>query len=287
MGEAKRRKGQGRDTFEAVERRLRDLGIDTSNFGFYDSEPFLRAERADSVFLEQYAHWVTLRPRDPAYEAHVHDIVPRLTTLLAETLRADGVLGGCVAAAGMLARILDRLGVWSFGIHGCLTLEVKSQGLWRGFATCDDVDFDGGTPGHFWVVAPPYSIVDASLILQRLEDDPIQPVVPATLWCDTDFKIVTPDITDVVAASVRDKYAAREGRYDPQLHYRLQPRLRQFGEAFPALEVTKGELQLRYVPIAIRLTDVPLELINSEGKVGRPAIDTWRETIAPAFGIKP
>jgi hypothetical protein len=287
MGEAKRRKGQGRDTFEDVQGRLRELGIDTSRFGFYDSEPFLRVEKADPEVLEQYARWVMLRPRDPVYEAHARDIVPRLATLMAETLRSEGMHGGCFAAAGMMSRMLDRLGVWSFGVHGCLTLEVKSRGWWLGFAKCDDVDFEDGMPGHSWVVAPPYSIVDASLMLQRLDGDPMQPLVPASLLCDTNFKLVRPDITDVVADRVREYYAARERRYDPQLHYRLEPRLRQFGQTFPAMEVAVGELQLRYVPTAIRLTDVSLDLINSEGKVGRPGIDIWRETIAPAFGIEP
>lgn len=83
------------------------------------------------------------------------------------------------------------------------------------------------------------------------------------------------------------KVELREGRFDPQLHYRLEPRLRQFSQTFPAREVISGELLLRYVPIAVRLTDVPLELINTEGKVGRPAIDIWREVIAPAFGVAP
>ncbi len=202
-------------------------------------------------------------------------------------LRADGMLGGCVAASGMMTRILDRLGVWSFAIHGCLTLEVKSQKLWRGFATCDDIDFEGGLAGHTWVVAPPYRIVDPSLILQHFDGDPIQPFVPATLLCSTDFKAVTPDVSDVVAARVRKRHALREGRFDPRLHHRLEPRLRQFGQMFPTREVANGELLLRYVPIAVRLTDVPLELINTEGKVGRPAIDIWREVIAPAFGVAP
>jgi hypothetical protein len=245
----------------------------------------MAAEKRDPTILEQYAQWVALRPRDAAYDAHVHAIVPRLTTLLAQTLRADGMLGGCVAAAGMMTRMLDRLGVWSFGVHGCLTLEVGSQELWRGFAIFDDIDFSGGVQGHSWVVAPPYGIVDPSLILQRLDDDPIQPFVPATLLCSTEFRIVTPDVTDLVAARIGAKYALRDGRVDPQLHHRLDPRLRQFGQIFPAMEVMSGELLLRYVPTAIRQTDVPLELINAEGKIGRPAIETWRETIAPAFGI--
>ncbi len=287
MGESKRRTGQSRTTFASVERSLHELGINTSDFGFYDSDPFLKAESLNPAILEKYAFWVALRPRDAAYDNHARDVVSRLTSLLADTLRADGMLGGCVAATGMMGRMLDRLGVWSFGIHGCLTLTVKSQRLWRGFASCDSIDFEGGIQGHAWIVAPPYGIVDPSLILQRLDGDPIQPFVPATLLRETDFKIVTPELTDVVATRIREQHAAREGRFDPQLHYRLEPRLRQFGQTFPALEATQGELKLRYVPIAIRLTDVPLELINCEGTVGRPAIETWREVIAPAFGIDP
>ena len=108
-----------------------------------------------------------LRPRDDAYNQHVRDVVPRLTEMLAAALLSDGMEGGCVAASGMMSRMLDRLGVWSFGVAGCLTLEVKTRSLWRGLATVDDLDFPDAALGHSWVIAPPYHVVDASLMVQR------------------------------------------------------------------------------------------------------------------------
>jgi hypothetical protein len=57
-----------------------------------------------------------------------------------------------------------------------------------------------------------------------------------------------------------------EGREDPQLHYRLNPSLRDFSRNFPTLETTVEELTLRYVPAGVRISDVPLEQINSGGR---------------------
>ena len=286
MGEAKRRKLKEGNAFEQLDRALRQLGIETAEFGFYDLENFLRAEQADPSFLEQYARWVMLSPRDDAYTSHVRDVVPRLTEMLAATLQSDGMEGRCVAAAGMMTRMLDRLGVWCFGVAGCLTLEVKSRGLWRGLATVDDLDFPGAALGHSWVVAPPYHVADASLLLQRWGSDPIREYIPSAFLIEGDYNPVTPDMSDVVSARVRARHAERQGRPDPELHHRLEPRLREFGRSFPALDAMRDDLRLRYVPVAIRQTDVPLELINTEGRVGRPAIEVWREVIAPAFGVE-
>jgi hypothetical protein len=97
-------------------------------------------------------------------------------------------------------------------------------------------------------------------------------------------RTILPSVTDIVSAQLRKQYAIHDGYLDPELHRRLQPRLRPFGRMFPASEITLADLKLRYVPVAIRQTDVPLELINSEGRVGRRGIDIWRDDIASIFG---
>jgi hypothetical protein len=285
MGEAKRRRASEMDNFEAVNSRLCSYGVDTSQFGFYDQPNFLARERQDSALLEQYAKWVLLRPRDDAYDRHVRDVAPRLSNIVVSALEADGYERGCVFAAGMLTRMLDRLGVWSFAVAGSTTLEVKNHDLWRGLHIFDDPDFPGAELGHVWVVAPPYRIIDTSISLQSWTGDSMRDFVPRYLLVEAGAVTVNPTADSVVSAKVRARYAREEGRADPQLQHRLYPRLRHFGRDFPALETTVGELRIRYVPVAIRQTDVPLELINSEGTAGRPAIDIWRDEVAPAFGL--
>lgn len=67
MGEARRRKLNKNYEFEQLNGELASLGIDTDNFGFFDQDEFVSQEQRDPRFLEKYARWVDLRPRDAAY----------------------------------------------------------------------------------------------------------------------------------------------------------------------------------------------------------------------------
>lgn len=284
MGEAKRRRNASGGEFQLLDHTLHQMGIDTSQFGFYDQPAFVESERKDPSLLELYARWIKARPRDAAYEQHVREIVPRVAEALADAFRKDNFIGSCVPAAMMLSRILDRLEVWSFGVRGSLILEHQENKLWRGLQVIDDPDFPNAALGHAWVVAPPYKIVDASIALQRWAGDLMAEYVPPYVLVENDARIVRPEVTDIVSMPVQAKYAASEGRVDPDLHHRLQPGLKLFGRYFPALETITATLRLRYVPVAVSVSDVPLEEINSEGSSGRSGAAIWTEVVAPLFG---
>src|SRR4051794_9167049 len=99
MGEAKRRKASSGAEHEALERQLRDLGIDTSEFGFYDQRAFLAQEARDPTFLETYADWVRTRPCTPDYTQRVRSVVPRLAATLANLFESRDMQRSCVAAS--------------------------------------------------------------------------------------------------------------------------------------------------------------------------------------------
>jgi hypothetical protein len=173
----------------------------------------------------------------------------------------------------MMPRILDRLGIWSFGLKGSLTMEVPAREIWRGQALIDEPDFNGAELGHAWVVAPPFEIVDPTIRLQNPPGDEICEYIPQVVAIDT-ARRVRPSVTDIVAAEIRARYAVIEGSEDPQLHYRLNPSLREFSRNFPTLETTVGELTLRYVPAGVRASDVGLEEINKAGR-GLNGREVW------------
>lgn len=275
MGEAKRRKAGLVSEHEACERALRAASVDTGSFGFYDQPAFLVAEARDSTFLEVYARWVLSRPRSADYEARVREVVPSLTRLLADLFLDAGMQRSCVLAATMMPAIFDRLGIWSFSLKGCLTMEVPGQDIWRGLATVDFPAFEGAELGHAWITAPPFMIVDPTVELQNEPGDPINPFVPRFIAVE-EATIARPDLTDIVSAEMRQAYFLREGRIDPNLHHRLEPRMREFGRNFPALETRHNALLLRYVPLGVRMSDTPLEEINSEG-TGLAGIEVWGE----------
>lgn len=285
MGEAKRRRQVVTGAFSQLQGELSALGVNTEEFGFYDQEAFLAAERRNPDFLEKYAQWVMLRPMDDLYRTRIRELIPRISKIIVEEFREYGMQGGCVAASGMLTRVLDRIGLWSFAVSGSLTLDVKRHGLRRMLHSVDKPDLPGAALGHAWVVAPPFKVVDPTISLQHWEGDDMGKYVPEYVIADDTAKIMRPAVHDVVCNEFRHEYFIREGRNDPDLHYRLEPRLRTFGANFSAVSVVVGELELHYTPVAVRQTDVPLELINTTSGRGRPAIEIWRERIAPALGL--
>ena len=285
MGEAKRKRAAGDAEFTRIDAQFKDMGVDTSSLGFYDQQAFLDQEAKNPKLLEAYGRWVALRPRSDAYEKHAKAVVPKVAQLIGNAFSEDGFQGSCIAGAGMISRILDRLGVWNYGIMGSATFEVGSPRIWRGLATVDHRDFPNAVLGHAWVSAPPYVVVDATVLLQRWGDDPIVKYLPPVLVSENPRR-TSPSVDDVVSASKREEYFRAEGRADGQLHFRLEPNLVRFGTLFPASEIQAVNLKARYVPTAISMTDVPLEQINVEGKVGRSGAAIWKDVIAPAFDVK-
>ena len=120
------------------------------------------------------------------------------------------------------------------------------------------------------------------MLVQQWGQDPIVKHLPQSVAVETGQR-VRPQVTDVVSAELRQRYAEREGRYDPQLHKRLEPGLEKFGRDFPAVEIEQGDLTARYFPSAIRQTDVPLEEINAIGLSGRSGAAVWTEVIEQRF----
>lgn len=280
MGEAKRR-GASASDHARIDDRMRQLGIDTTRFGFYDQPAFLAAERHDVAFLEQYAQWVQTRPRTADYDARVREIVPRLAEFLADLFEREDMQRSCVHVSSMMPRILDRLGVWSFGQKGSMIAQVAREDLWRGQSICDIPDFPGAELGHSWVVAPPFVIVDGTIRLQNPAGDPMNAFTPPIVAVE-DAPLIKPTMDDVVSAEMQAFHQGREGRLDSQLHHRLLPLLKTFGSAFPSREVRFGELVLRYVPAGVRISDVGLEEINGAGdKLWGDEV--WNDHVAPVF----
>lgn len=286
MGEAKQRKLRAAGAHDRLTAEFISAGVDPTAFGFYDQPAFRAQEQRDEAYLEKYAEWVATRPIDAAYEAHVRTAVPKLASLVATALADDDMQGGCMTAFSMLTRMLDQLGVWSFGVIGSANLDVPHLDLRRCLHTIDRKDFPDAVLGHAWVCAPPFFVVDASLALQHWSGTPMADFVPPAVVADgAAAPVVRPTVKDCVSVEVRTWHAEREGRLDDRLHHRLEPRLAGFGGRFPAREVQLNRLQVRYVPIAIRQTVEQLELVNAGSGKGRSGLSIWNDVVAPAFEL--
>lgn len=284
MGEARRRKSIDTSQFERLTKEFSDLGVKTDQFGFCDQAAFLAAERRNPALLETYAKWVMLRPRDAQYEAHVKITVPKLAHLVAGVLEEDRLEGSCEMACSLLTKSLDRLGVWSVGMVGSSTFEVKGKNIWRGLHTVDRADFPGARLGHTWVYAPPFVVVDASIKRQRWSGDAIYPYVPSIIL-DCEGRMTKPTPQDVISPEIRAEMMVARGSISDNVIYQFEPNLKTFGKLFPATEIVVDQLTARYIPTAANLSDGTLEEINGGGKKGRVGHEIWSEVIAPAFDL--
>jgi hypothetical protein len=282
--------GQADDDFEELDEALAGAGIDVSAFGFYDQEEFLELEKAAPRALELYARWVLGRPRDAEYDAHVRATVPRLARLVERRLGTEGCVGACLNVATMMARMLDRLKVWSFAVQGSLTVELPSRPAVgrRYFPECDLLDHEDNIVGHGWLVAPPFIVVDSTLKHQRWVD-----LHPAIAACLPDVvaaekgNVVRPRWFDVVSDALIEKYNVPRAALTPQLPYQFKHDLAHIEKLLPGRDIRQGELSLRYIPGAVKISEVPLDALpclspQTPGLVPRRI---WEDFVRPEFGI--
>ena len=279
MGEAKRKRANQKSRAAELEDRFRSLGIDFARPGFYDTPQFLAQERLDPRVLEAYAEWVLARPRGDDEDAKVREIVPRLADIVNARLRRHDWIGGCVAITGMVSRMLDRMGIWNVTFKGSATITNVETAETRHFAIVDDLQGDGNQTGHMWLAVPPFDVVDMTLRFQHWQQDPFQEAIQPVLLAES-TEVVQARLEDLVAPDIRRRYG------DPDLHNKRLPDQKRFGRIFPARRFTVGDCEFRLVPSGVSMTDVPLEQINMHGRQGAPAIEIWREEVAPAFGFE-
>jgi hypothetical protein len=281
MGEAKRKRVSADQSSlrrrEELERLFQTLRIDYSQPGFYDDSNFLAEERRRPSMLETYGEWVTCRERTAAYDGHVRGVLAKLAPIISSRLDKHQWFGGCFAVTAMLTRMLDRLGVWNTVMKGAASVYVNGDS--RHFTTIDENQGKGYETGHSWIIAPPFDIVDLTLYHQWWQpvDSEFQAFAPKIVLAES-TEIVRPRAQDVIAPAL-----LKTGT-DAEMYRRL-PDQRRFGAIFPPRRVLIGDLDIRYVASGMTAPQEPLEGINTVGRAGVPALEIWREDVAPAFGL--
>lgn len=276
------------DTFERVDRLLRAKGVDVAEFGFYDQPAFRAIELTDPLALEQFSAWVLTRPREHAYDRHVRTVVPKLASIIESRIAASQSLGACANVAAMMARMLDRLGVWSFAARGSLTIEVPHRpdiGR-RYFPECTRTDSPDEVTGHGWLVAPPYLVVDCTLRHQRWHGlhPAIETALPKCVAAET-AEIVRPRWFDILGDDAVAFHRLSQRDLTDDLPYRFHPHLARVERSLPGRDIRIGDLSLRYFASTVTLSELPLELLPELSMVGSELkpIDIWTDHVAPAF----
>lgn len=183
--------------------------------GCYNEAEFLEIEQEDTCALEAYAqHVLKIGPvENQGKETVIADVANWVTRHLT-TLTPDESRGQCRHASMIMMSVLEDLGVWCFGVNG--SLSVYAPPVARNPGHHFYIKDTKGKPGHTWIVAPPYWIVDATAKFQGWPGV-VKAAVPALLL-EREPKVEPPSLDRWLAPTLR--------------------RVQDFRQAFPWLEQT-------------------------------------------------
>ena len=175
---------------------LRAKGVRIDRIAFYNEDAFRVVERHDPIFLQYYAAWVRSRPRDTAYEERVRKILPAVAEAVASEVARDGKVGVCIDVSMMLLKMLEAQDIWCYAAAGALTIASKLRIPIR-FCKYDVRP----TAGHYWIVAPPFEIVDITLPYQ-LWHGAEREILPSLVLLETAKEVTVPSKGAVTVVTI-------------------------------------------------------------------------------------
>ena len=233
--------------YEELKTEFQSKGIPFDQTDFYDHPKFLQAEQRDPSYLIKFAKFVDAQPYSSEYLEKAETIIRDVVKILSNELKNNGREGACVDIAGILARILERKGIWCACIKGSTTIEFpKNSGeeviyYW----SADNGSF---TAGHAWVYAPPFSIVDISLKQQPYTGNK-KKFIPEIILVKEAEKAIS-EIEDIISPEVRLQMLNQGVPQSSMLNLGASE-LKTVQSSFPAQLVTIGNTKFKYSPVAV------------------------------------
>lgn len=260
-------------TLEELESLFRERGIDFATPGFYDGAAFQLCEREDPRFLENYGEYVHLLSFSHEYLNRVRVVVSELSTFLAAELVADGRTGACIDASGALMRMLEHEGIWSCMVAGAATvLFPPESGLGRRYFSPLVHPDNPAKTGHTWLFAPPFRVVDITLLMQgwnRRESKHIPSVILIERW-----EAAQADTDDLMERKLSELIYRTTGRAPSMAS--LSPQLVQTMRKFPAFFITINGTRIKYVPTQVSAMDGTLERMRNLRLSGRYPFELYQ-----------
>jgi hypothetical protein len=262
-----------------IERDFTTSHIPTSAPGFYNHQNFVSREEKNPEYLNNYARFVQSRSYSREYLDHARRIIHAAVQAMYHELVADGRLGACIDASGILSQSLERHGIWNFLVRGSLTITYPNEsGLApQYFHTIDEGDFSAA---HAWLFAPPFPIVDVTVSRQR-NISRESTYLPTFIVAEA----VEPSCAtseDLISPVLRQRFVASGIPVVRQID-ELGPHLSRFRRMFPAATTTISGTRFKYIPCSASAPDCTLEDHFGLTRGARRAITIYNESIKPAI----
>jgi hypothetical protein len=268
-----------RDNVDALAREFSRLGIPIESPGFYDHPRFIEQEKMQGDFLELYAAYVQKRHYEPDYLEYSRGVITKCAEILHRELVQDERLGACIDASMVLSRILENEGIWNYVAHGALTIEFPSRSRIPTlfFWPVDEGEFQAA---HAWLIAPPFLLVDIVIKRQPYEHG-ISDYLPEIVLANEANPSRASD--DDLFSPYAQAHFRAQGIPRSMLITRITPHLPQFWSVFPPRKFRNRDSSIKYTPIGISASDLPLEGITSLTLSGRTGIQIYYDLIKPSL----
>jgi hypothetical protein len=259
---------------------LRGILTDTPNF--YDHPNFIAAERTDPTYLNNSAFYVASRPYSEEYLKQAEAIITKASKLLYEHLKKNGRQGACIDITGILARILEKHGVWCASIKGSCTIEfpVSSKEEATYFWSVDHGNFSAA---HSWLFAPPFNIVDITIGEQTYSGNK-KKYVPK-LILEKGGADSTADIEDIISPSAVIDLTT-QGIPRDRFFEHAAKQMEEVQRHFPVkiVESSKGA-RFKFCPVAIHASEEPLEGMTNMNFKGKTPHKLYKKYFEKSIGV--
>lgn len=260
---------------------LQENKIDISEPGFFDDPNFLAFEKEDPRFLICYAKYVYGKKYNSEYLKNAEQKIIKVCEIMYSELVKDGRKGACIDLSVVLARILDKLGVWNFVVKGAVAIEFPENSQLEA-AYYWPLDTNDAKAGHVWIYAPPFKVIDLTLHEQPYPNSEQNYLPDKTLL--KKHIPVNFSIKDLCSPEFRTLMAMEGFPLSLQGVYRINPEIKRFVSTFKISSVLEHKgTKVNYIPCAVGGSDRPLEEIESLNLSGKTGYEVYKESIEPLF----
>ncbi|MBC3302264.1 hypothetical protein H0Z09_14135 [Pseudomonas sp. SWRI18] len=248
--------------YTELKREFESKNIPFDTPSFYDHENFMAEEQKDGNYLNNHALFVATRPYSREYLDEARSKIVKIVETLHSHLVENGKQGACIDISTILMRCLELEGIWCACLRGSVTVTFPEH-LDEG-----DVHFysftknPNCTPGHYWVYAPPFKIIDITIQEQPYGDSKKR-LVPSFILAE-ETEEAAPKVEDIFSPEVSREMATKYGiaKKNQITHYCRS--LEKFKNHFPPQKIqTKNGAAIKYIPLATHASEGKLEVFGN------------------------
>ena len=266
--------------YSSIEKIISDFKshqIDISKAGFYDEPNFIKIERINPEYLNNYARFVQEKTYSSEYLDKARKVIPLIANELHEELLRDGRKGACIDLSMVLSRILEREGFWNYIVKGSLTVSFPN-GSGIGDRFFWSIDHGSFSAGHAWVVAPPFRVIDLTVKQQERDYTELK-YFPKYIITE----VLTPELAkaeDIISPEIRQALQI-QGLNSRNMISVINPTLNKVLATFKSGSIEIKNTTFKYIPVAFGAPDCALDNMVGISIGGMSAIDIYTKLVKP------